>query len=178
MVWNKFFGKKEEEIDPLKDLVLSKLKTGYLLDYDMKTWKVSAHNRCEWAEGEFSDEWELRCGDEVVYLEREEDDEVEWTLTKKISISELGDGIPDHILKNEDPPKEIDFKGVKYRLDDSGGGRFYKEGKKTYDEFLCWDYEDESEDHLLTIEQWSETSFEAAYGIYVEEYQFTNILPG
>ncbi len=178
MVWNKIFKKKkEEEIDPLKDLVLSKLKVGYLVDYDMKSWEVAAHNKCEWGEGDFTDEWELHSGDEIVYLEREEDDEVEWTLTKKVSVSDLGKGIPSHIKQHENPPEEIDYQGIKYQLDDCYGGRFHKDGKDSYDEFLCWDYEDNAEENVLTVEQWSETSFEASCGIYVEEYQFTNILP-
>lgn len=178
MIWNKIFKKKEkDELDPLKDLVLSKLKTGYLVDYDLKTWEVTAHNRCEWGEGDFSDEWELQSGEEIFYLEREEDDEVEWTFTQKIPITEIGNGIPAHIKEHDDPPEEINYKGKKFRLQDSGGGRFHKEGKDFYDEFLSWDYEDESEEYILTIEQWSEKSFEAAHGQYVEEYQFTNILP-
>tara|TARA_Y100000031_G_scaffold115179_1_gene127487 strand:+ start:267 stop:806 length:540 start_codon:yes stop_codon:yes gene_type:complete len=178
MIWNKIFGKKkEEEIDPLKDLVLSNLKAGYLVDYDMKTWTVTAHNKCEWGEGDYSDEWELQSGDEVFYLERGKDDEVEWTLTKKIPISEVGKEIPDYVNKHEDTPKEITYQGKKYHLEDCSGGRFYKDRKDFYDEFLSWDYEDESEEYILTIEQWSETSFEAALGKYVEEYQFTNILP-
>ncbi|MDP6625217.1 MAG: DUF4178 domain-containing protein [Nitrospinota bacterium] len=177
MIWNKIFGKKEEEIDPLKDLVLSNLKTGYLVDYDMKTWSVTAHNKCEWSEGMYSDEWELSSGEEVLYLEREDDDEVMWTLTKKISIAEVGKGIPAYVKEHEDPPEEITCREKKYHLEDSCGGRFHKDGKDSYDEFIAWDYEDESEEYVLTIEQWSETSFEAAYGKYVEEYQFTNILP-
>ena len=178
MVWNKIFGKKkEEEIDPLKDLVLCKLKTGYLVDYNMKTWSVTAHNKCEWGEGELSDEWELSSEDEVLYLEREEDDEVEWTLTKKIPISEVGKEIPDYIKEHEDSPDKITFQDKKYHLEDCSGGKFHKGGKDSYDEFISWDYEDESEEYILTIEQWSETCFEAAYGKYVEEYQFSNILP-
>ncbi len=177
MIWNKIFGKKEEEIDPLKDLVLSNLKTGYLVDYDMKTWSVTAHNKCEWSEGMYSDEWELSSGEEVLYLEREEDDEVMWTLTKKIAIAEVGKEIPAYVKEHEDPPEEITCRKKKYHLEDSCGGRFHKDGKDSYDEFIAWDYEDESEEYVLTIEQWSETSFEAAYGKYVEEYQFTNILP-
>lgn len=177
MIWDKFFKKKEEEIDPLKDLILSNLKIGYLVDYDLKTWEVTAHNKCKWGEGNNSDEWELTSGHEVMYLEREEDDEVEWTFTKKIPVSSVGEEIPGYIRKNEDAPEEIKYQGKTYHLQDCCGGRFYKSGKDFYDEFLCWDYMDESEDFVLSIEQWSETSFEASHGEYVEEYQFSNILP-
>lgn len=178
MFWKKIFGKeKKQEIDPLKDLVLSKLKVGYLLDYDLKTWEVTAHNKSQWGEGDFSEEWELRCEDEVLYLEREEDDEVEWALTRKVPITDVGKDIAGYIKKHEDPPDEIHYKGKKYHLEESSGGKFYKGGRDSYDEFLCWDFIDESEEYVLTLEQWSETSFEAAYGKVVEEYQFTNILP-
>ncbi|MFQ5585121.1 MAG: DUF4178 domain-containing protein [Calditrichia bacterium] len=43
---------------------------------------------------------------------------------------------------------------------------------------MYWDFIDEEDENFLTIEQWGETEFEAAMGYYVEEYQFTNILPG
>ena len=40
-----FRQKKESpEIDPIRDLVLSKLKVGYFVDYDLKTWEVTAYN--------------------------------------------------------------------------------------------------------------------------------------
>ncbi len=176
MFWKKWFGNKEE-LDPLKDLVLSKLKVGYLLDYDMKTWEVAAHNRYDWGEDDFSDEWELRSGDESKFLEREEDDEVEWTLTRKIPIEELGSGIGDYIKEHDDPPGELNYQGKQFHLEGSSGGRFHKGGKDAYDEFLSWEYVEETDEYVLTIEQWSETSFEATHGKYVEEYQFTNILP-
>lgn len=178
MVWDKVFGKKKkEEIDPLKDLILSKLKVGYLLDYDLKIWEVTGYNKYEWGESDYSEEWELLSGDEVFYLEREEDDEVEWTLTRKVPLSAIGEGIKDSIIEHEDPPKEITYDGKKYYLGECSGGRFYKDGKDAYDEFLSWDYEDESGENVLSIEQWSETRFEASHGKVVEEYQFTNILP-
>ena len=44
--------------------------------------------------------------------------------------------------------------------------------------FVSWDYEDEAEEQFLTIEQWGETKFDMQVGFKVEEYQFTNILPG
>ena len=39
-------------------------------------------------------------------------------------------------------------------------------------------YEDESGEKYLAIEQWGETEFEASLGQPVEEYQFSDILPG
>ncbi|MCR4288737.1 MAG: DUF4178 domain-containing protein [Candidatus Scalindua sp.] len=177
MAW---FGKKKkkEEFDPLQDLVLSKLKVGYFLDYDMKTWEVTEYNTYDWDDGDHSYEWELTSGNEVVYLELEDDDEPEWILAKKISLKSVGRGIRKHIQENDDPPNMINYEGVEYTIDEGSGGYFRKGGGKERIEFLYWDYYDLSEEKTLTIEQWGEDKFDASVGNYVEEYQFTNILPG
>ena len=41
MVFDFFKKKKKEEEFRIEDLVLSKLKTGFMVDYDMKTYLVA-----------------------------------------------------------------------------------------------------------------------------------------
>ena len=173
-----FFKKKDGEgIDPLKDLVLDKLQVGFVLDYDMKTWQVTAHHTYDFGDGYETKEWELRSADETWYLERSEDDEVEWTFTKKIPLAAIDGNIRQHIIDNEDPPDRIVYKDKTYFLDESGAGYFLENGTPPKKEFIYWDFIDEEQEECLTIEQWGETDFEAAHGSYVEEYQFSNILP-
>ena len=171
------FKKEEDNFDPLADLELSKLKPGFFLDYDLKTWEVKSHNRYDYDDGYTTDEWELESGREKVWLERAEDDEVEWTLSRKIPIGALGD-VRQHIIDNDDPPEQINYKDVTYYLDESGPGLMYENGSNDGKEFIVWDFIDEDDEKLLSIEQWGEKDFEACVGEYVEEYQFTNILPG
>jgi hypothetical protein len=173
-----FKDKKDDSLDPLKDLVLSKLKPGYMVDYDMKTWQVTGINSYDFGEGYTSDEWELTTAGETWYLERYEDDETEWSLTKKIPIGAIEGNITKHILEQEDPPNKIEYKGEIYYLDESGAAYFLKDAKEPRQEFIYWTFLDEKEEKLVSIEQWGEKDFEASAGIYVEEYQFTNILPG
>jgi hypothetical protein len=168
---------KESVPDPLGDLSLDNLKPGYFVDYDMKTWEVEARNHYEWGESDISHEWQLRSADEVVFLEKESDDEDEWSLNRSIQFDRLGVDIKNHILENEDPPKEIFFAGATYYRTETAGGHFFKDGKGPGKEMLCWDYEDDSGRKFLTIEQWGEEDFQASVGIPVEPYQFTNILP-
>ena len=171
------FKKKEEDFDPLKDLELSKLRVGYFLDYDMKTWEVTDYNRNDFGEGDIAEEWELTSGREKWYLERAEDDEVEWSFSKKIPMGAIEGDIRQHIIEHENPPNQIICKGKTYYQDESGSGHMQKDDQATK-EFIYWDFIDEEDEHFVTIEQWGETEFEAAEGYYVEEYQFTNILPG
>lgn len=180
-LWDLFRGKKkdqEPEFDPLTDLVLEKLRVGYLVDHDLKTWQVTAHNRYRFNEEDWIDEWELTAGHEKSFLERAEDDGVYWTLARKVPFGKLGNVVRRHILEHDDPPDEVVLDGTSYFLDESAPGTFYPGGEGEGEPLVKWELLDESEEKFLTIEQWSETRFEAAVGIYVEDYQFTNILPG
>ncbi|NIW79288.1 MAG: DUF4178 domain-containing protein [Calditrichae bacterium] len=170
-------NKEEDQFDPLKDLELSKLKVGYYLDYDMKTWKVTAYNRYDYGEGYYGDEWELTSGNEKVYLGRDEDDEVVWTLSKKLPIGAIEGDIRQHIMETEDPPNQIVVKGKTFYLEESGSAYMHPNGEGEGIGFIGWDFIDENDENVVSIEQWAESEFEASEGFYVEEYQFSNILP-
>lgn len=168
---------REEEIDPLKDLRLDKLKPGYMVDYDLKTWQVTAHHRYDYGDGYWGDEWELTSGREKIFLEREADDEVEWSVSRLMPLGMIEPDVKKHIIEHEDPPNQIVVKGKTYYLDDSGPAYFLKNGGPERVGFIYWTFYDEEGDEFVTIEQWDEEEFEASHGVYVEEYQFTNILP-
>jgi len=172
-----FRKKQEDDFDPLADLTLSKLKVGYLVDYDLKTWEITDYCVYDYGDGIRADEWEFTSGREISYLERAEDDDVEWAFAKKMPIGAIDEDVKKSIIDTEDPPNQITCKGKKYYLDESGAGKMRKEGQVDA-EFISWTFIDEQDENFVVIEQWGETEFETAAGHYVEEYQFTNILPG
>lgn len=171
------FGKKEEEptLDPLADLVLHKLKVGYLVDYDLKTWQVTDYAEYDYGEGERVKEWQLEAGREKRFLEHADGT---WTLARKVSIGAIDGQVREHVLEHDDPPERITYKGKEYYLDASAGGRCFPGGTGPAQELIKWEFLDEDEESFLCLEQWSETELQAAAGFFVEDYQFTNILPG
>jgi len=180
MVWKNFFGKTDKKggyYDPLKDLTLSNMQKGYLVEYDLKTWEVEACNHYDWGDGDITLEWRLKSHDDIICLEKESDDGDEWSISRPIPFGRIGSKIRNHILKHGDPPDQIVFEGDTYYLESFGGGHFFKDRTGMGAEFLSWDYEDDSGRKYLSIEQWGEEEFEASVGEPVEEYQFTNILP-
>ena len=178
MGWKDFFRKKKDGIpDPVKELVLSNLKAGWLVDFDMKTWKVAACHYYDWGMGDLAYEWQLQSYNETVYLERETDDEDCWSISRKIPANSLESKIFEHIRKQKDPPDKIVFEKTVFFLEQMSGGHYYKDGKEPGRELLRWDYTDETGKKFFSLEQWGEDDFEAAIGMPVEEYQFTDILP-
>ena len=191
MVLRKLFGGKSKssdetlELDPLADLVLEKLRVGFLVDYDMQTWTVGARSRYDFG-GYEVDEWELVAGREKRYLELEHEED-SWSLSKKIPIGAIDGDVRREILEHEDPPARVTYDGTEYYLDDALAGHLYegvgdkneKDGdRKDGSPLIRWEYLDEDEKNFLSIEQWGENQFAAAVGFEVEDYQFTNILPG
>ena len=175
---DRLFGKKndEDETDPLADLVLGKLKVGYLVDYDLETWQVTGYCRYQFSgEEDSADEWELTSGVRQRYLELADD---VWSLSRRLSIGALDGDIRQHIIDHEDPPERVVFNGHEYHLDASFAGRMYPDGKGSGEDVIRWEFLDDAERSFVGIEQLSETEFAAAAGTIVEEYQFTSILPG
>ena len=181
-MWNPFKKKDQEDaLDPLSDLTLSALKKGYFLDYDLKTWEVTAHNRYDY-DGDWTDEWELTSADEVRYLEREVDDEEIWVLYRKVSVSDIDDDVRSTILEDDDPPNVVSFEGVTYEAESSDAGHFHRDGGMSTGgpgkEFVNWTYVDEAEKLVLVIEQWGEDEFAVSAGEFVKPFMFSSILPG
>lgn len=171
------FKKDKPDKPDLTKAGLADLKKGWLVDYDLKTWEVTAKNRYDWGEDDKSYEWQLRNGDEVIYLELEYDDVEDWSVNRKISFPSLGGAVKQAIVSQGDPPEEIVYKGTTYYLEEMAGGRFMKDCQGFGQELLRWSYEDDEGDNYLGVEQWGEEEFEASIGVPAEEYQFQNILP-
>ena len=175
---DRWFGRKpaDDGPDPLADLVLEKLKVGYLVDYDLDTWKVTGYCRYRFSgRDDDIEEWELTRSGEQRYLERADD---AWSLSRRIAIGDIAGDVRQHILDDEDPPERIVFEGAAYRLDASYAGHLFPDGAGAGESVIRWEYVDEAETAFVGIEQWSETEFTAAAGRVVEDYQFTHILPG
>lgn len=176
MGFKKWFGKKEEE-EVYQDYTLDGMQQGYMVDYDLNTWEVIGCNTYDY-DGYLTKEWELRCGEDVRFLERgKEDGKVSLTLTRRIQVNQIQEPVVDTVLAEEDPPEEVHFEGNLYAATESGAGLFREGGSGEGREFVNWSFEGE-ENRVLFISQWGERDFAAYAGEYVEEYQFTDILPG
>ena len=176
MGWKKWFGRGDAESDPLVDFELGAMKVGYLVDYDMETWEVTGYNTYDYS-GSETEEWVLETSGKVVYLERASDGEITWTLTESISMSQISEDVVEHTLRHDDPPKNLTHNGRGYRLMESGAGLFHEDAEGAGKEFISWAYCDESGTNVMFVTQYGERDFKSVAGEYVQEYQFTNILP-
>lgn len=181
----KWFGSKDSDgdTDGLADLQLDGMRLGDLVDYDLKTWEVT--NRCVYDYDGFpTQEWQLSAGDDVRFLERaEEDGRTEWTLTRSIDIDEIQPDVIAAIGADEDPPDLVHFESRGYKGVESDSGMQFDVGpdgstrEGAGREFVSWSFASEDE-RVLFLVQWGEQRFRVYEGESVQEYSFTDILPG
>ncbi len=171
------FGKKEKPSFDPTNVKLEDLQPGWLVDFDLKAWEVVARHTYDMGDGFKMIEWELKSGNDVLYLCREEDDGVYWTLMKKVPLGAIDPNLKKHIMQYNDPPSTLSYGGYTFEMVSYGGAKFLKNGKPPEVPFLYWEYESTDGSKVITIEQWGDTEFEASVGEYVEEYKFSNILP-
>jgi len=172
-----FFKKKKPEYDAT-NMRITDLRVGAVVDYDLKNWEVTREYRYDWGDEFFTREIQLKSADEVCYLHMEEDDELELVFSRKVNVHALLDDFPGYMSKNQQPPSRLEYKGRTYYRQSENPGYFQETGGKKWQEFISWDYRDESEKWVLSIEQWDDDEFEASAGQVVAEYEFSNLLPG
>lgn len=181
--FRKWFGGGEREGDrDLLDLTLDHLQMGWLVDYDLETWEVIGYNTYDY-DGFVTREWELRSGREVRFLElAEEDGQRQWTLTRSLPLADINEDVPAAIAEEDEPPEVLHCRGGTYEGVASEAGVYTRVsggGSDTADtrEFVAWTYED-GHGGLLFLSRYGERDLSAYEGHRVEEYQFTDILPG
>ncbi len=179
-------GSGDQDDDVVSEYTLVMMRPGFLVDFDLKTWQVTAKKEYDY-DGDGAMEWELRAEGEVRFLERSEDDgRVELTLTRSVSIRDFDEDVMGTILDEDDPPEVVHLSGREYTAIESSTGtqRVADEGEKENEDadtdngrdFVSWTYESE-DGHVVFVLRWGDRDFSAYEGEYVEEYQFTDILP-
>jgi hypothetical protein len=175
-----FLKKKEEQPGyDITNLSVLDLDQGFILDYDMKSWQVKEVGEYDWGDNNFSREYKLDSGDDVLYLNVENDGELELSMSKNIKMHKLGENIMDETIKNEKPPSKIEYLDKMYYLDEDCAG-FYNDvtkGGDDWEELINWEYYDDEEENVISITQWGEREFDASVGKIIKEYEISNIIP-
>ncbi|MDA3867211.1 MAG: DUF4178 domain-containing protein [Salinivirgaceae bacterium] len=171
------FKSKKSDYD-VTNMKITDLKKGFVFEYDLKTWVVDEAYKYDWGDEFFSHEFKIKSDTETMFLSVEEDDALEVSVSEKIQIRKLHEDLPE-LLADENPPKSIDFEGNTYYLDEEAPGFFCNvtNGANNWVEFIAWDYIDEKEEKIITLEQWGEKEFDASIGKIIRPAEVSNIIP-
>jgi hypothetical protein len=172
------FKKKEKErhFDPT-NITIRDLGKGYIFEYAIETWTVTALFEYDWGENYFTREFVIKNGATEKFLNIEDDGGLVVTLSEKVKLRKLGEVTCDYIDAHQKPPKKIKYEGVKYFLDEKSPGYCKEIDADNWEELISYDYLDEEEEKTLCIEQYGEEEFEVTKGIIIDALAISNILP-
>lgn len=177
-IFDRFLKKKTSHYDST-NIRVHDLDVGFVFDYDLSTWEVLALYEYDWGGNYFTREFKVSNGDKTLYLSLAEDDELILCISSKIKLRQLGEDIQDSLLTHQKAPNKISFEGKNYLFEKEAPGYFHdiSKGDEAWEEFISFDYEDDSGNYSISIEQWGEKEFEASTGVYINEFDISNILP-
>ena len=174
------FSKKEKKPDyDVTNLSVKDLRQGFILDYDMKSWVVKEEYEYDWGNSNFSKEYMLDSGDEVVYLGVEDKGENFLTVMKPVKVRKLGEHVSDEVIKNESPPKSLVYENETYHLESDSAGYFHDitKGTDDWEELMSWELLTDDGTKIVSITQWDEKSVDAFAGVVVKDFEISNIIP-
>ena len=174
------FKKKDElDYDP-SDVKITDLRTGFLLDYDLKTWRVNEMYEYDWGNSYFTREFLLDAGDEQVYLHVDPNDGMFLTITKNIKVRAIDENLPEYIIEHQKTPPKLAYENIEYYLEKETPGYFSDQPQHddTWAELISWEFYDKDSQFILSVEQWGENDFTAAQGKIIKDFEISNIIPG
>ena len=171
-LWNKIFGKAKSSTGSGRSVkrTLLNLQVGDIVQYDLLDYYVVGliiynDRGYKWSA------YQMEAEGKRIWLAVEQDDALEVGIYEPVKL-DMGDKLP--------LPDKISYKGKTFYLDEEGEAAIVEvmgeAGAAAGQRIKYWEYEDESEDYALSIEQWG-GDLEVSYGYYVHPREF-NIIAG
>lgn len=171
-----FFKKKKVNEKLSEDLTIRDLSKGDIVEYFMKSWRVEEVTEYDWGNNIFSREFKMDAGDEIIYVEIDEEEDETVSISRDIKISKIDKGLKQYIINNDNAPKEIEYNNEKYFFSEENLGQCYEPGSSDFSELVNYTFTDENEDKFISIDRWDETDIEASIGEYAKIIEFSNII--
>lgn len=143
---------------------------------DMEDFDVSITSKHSYREGGYTwYELEGDRGNEKVWIDVEEDDHLELAVVlKQLKLRDLGISKSDLEKMDDDEEGEFLFENEKFYYEDSDRATFSRHSDKNDSEdFYYWEFENDEGDKYISVEKWSDGSFEASLSVPLKDSQVT-----
>ena len=140
-------------------------------EFDLKVISKHTYRQLE------STWYELECdkGEKKIWIDMEEDDELDLAVgLRKLKLRDVNITKEDLIRFDDDEDGSFEFEGDKYWLEDSDAAVFYRHSNdKEAEKLYYWDFETEDEKKYISIEKWSDGSYDVTYSEPMRSSQVT-----
>ncbi len=177
-------GRQPREIGMIErnpiDFQVEHLKTGFLLDYGLKTWTVKGERQYDWYSGVSEREFMLKHAQNRCFLTVWYEYGI-WNtqVAEEVNLQSIQEGLDQEILTKQSPPNILHYGDLKFYRGDLQEGFLFDKSHPNFkaQKLLAWDYYDQSRQKILRIEQSGRRKFRSKVGFMVDKMNFTEILP-
>lgn len=143
-------------------------------DYDEFDVKIIAKHTYRQGESSWY-ELEGDRGEDKVWIDMEEDDELELSITlKKLKLHDIGIEKKELDRIDDEEKGQLTYDGETYYYEDSDPAVFYRySDDKITERFYYWDFETDSGDKFISIERWSDGSYDVCCSEKLKSSQIT-----
>src|ERR1035437_5400259 len=133
-----------------------------------KTWKIKKIIEYTWGEGIFSYDYIIDDGKSIAYLGIEKNkDNLVLSIKSDVNIDLIDSTLKIHIQKNEVPPRTINYNGIQFYFDRESVGKSKIENAIDWTVLTVWEFIDNKNKNVLTIEQYSDKEIFCSIGCII-----------
>jgi len=168
----------EASFDPT-NITIENLRTGYLLDYGLKTWQVVNQTQFDWNDGMSEREYKLLSGNEILYLNvKREVAMLECKVGTVVNLYSIDAQLDTTIQRDGNPPNVLKYADFTLYRESKLTGLMFNQayGNKPV-KVVAWDYLDQTRTYHLRIGRDEHQKFFATFSKQVSEVEFSEILP-
>ena len=163
-------------------LTVRNLKINFMVDYNLKTWKVIVEKQIDWQkEGSTDKLFELVSAIETIYIfiKRVEVDLSRYFVLEKKNIHILNKNIEKDISEKGEPDSLISYKERTFYKENELVGFIFnlKCNPPLASNVTGWEYFNENRDEYMFIYRENKSRYLALLGKLESEYAFSEILP-
>ncbi len=167
------------EYDP-SNISVENIKTGYIIDFDIKSWEVSNEWQYDWDNGNTEKEFKLSSNNDFMFvLLTKEARQFGVKVGKPINIYSIDENIETEIQTKGRPYNVLLFEGITYYRESQTEGICYNMGDTSAQgvRVKAWDYYDTNRENHLRISERGRGEFRVLKARSASPYEFTDILP-
>ncbi|GEM_PF-6022868 len=157
---------------------IESLHTGYLVDYQLKKWKIVGEYEFNRKDGSSEKTFKLFHQDEQIFLHlwKKKDTLISY-VTEQVNIYDVDENLAEQIISEDVPFELLTYQNRAYYLESEAEGLMYD---LTMDssgtQAMIWNYFDGQHRQILRLERFGRADFRVFVGKYVSPFEFSNII--
>ncbi|MBX2842684.1 MAG: DUF4178 domain-containing protein [Flammeovirgaceae bacterium] len=166
------------DYDPT-NIKVENLKTGFMLDYQFKTWDVAAEFQYDWEDGTSEKNFKIKAGlDSVLINVMPDNQQFKIIHFERINFYAINNALEVEIHFRNKPRNIFEYQGKQYYRESTLNGMFFNLSEKDKgSKVKAWEFLDADRKEIIRIEKIGEKELRTFKGQYVSTHEFSEILP-